>query len=163
MIRTLVGIRGDPGQEDDRIDSLVVAEFAPDDHKAQRDAVSRIVRHLVDAEGVRLEDIILLSPFRRDRGCLAGVELVRGIPLVPLGESFTRDESEPPCLRWETLHRFKGLEAPAVILHDVRGSAENVSYEAMLAACSRAKHALYILRSTDYGGPAPLPVQGELP
>lgn len=142
---------------------VVVAEFAPDDLQRQRDAVSRIVKHLVDAEGVRHEDIIILSPFRRDRGCLAGVDLIRGIPLVALGESFARSHSEPPCIRWETLHRFKGLEAPAVILHDVRGNAENVSYEAMLAACSRAQHALYILRSSDYGGPAPLPVQGELP
>jgi hypothetical protein len=68
-----------------------------------------------------------------------------------------------PAIRWETLHRFKGLEAPAVILHDVRGAAENVSYEAILTAASRAQHALYILRSTDYAGPAALPVQGELP
>jgi hypothetical protein len=50
-----------------------------------------------------------------------------------------------------------------VILHDVRGSAENVSYEAILTACSRAQHALYVLRSTDYAGSAALPVQGALP
>jgi hypothetical protein len=83
--------------------------------------------------------------------------------LVSLAESFVLKESDPPAIRWETLHRFKGLEAPAVILHDVRGGAENVSYGAILTACSRAQHALYILRSTDYAGPAALPVQGELP
>jgi UvrD-like helicase C-terminal domain/Nuclease-related domain/AAA domain len=142
---------------------VVVAEFAPDDHAGQRDAIARIVKHLVDGEGVRPEDIVLLSPFRRERGSLAGVDLVRGMPLVPLGESFARDQSDPPCLRWETLHRFKGLEAPVVILHDVRGAAENVSYEALLTACSRAQHALYVLRTTDYAGSTPLPVQGELP
>ena len=142
---------------------VVVAEFATDDTAAQRDAVGRIVKHLVDSEGVRNEDIVILSPFRRDRGCLAGVEYIRGIPLVALGDSFGRDASDPPCIRWETLHRFKGLEAPAVILHDVRGGAENVSYEAILTACSRAQHALYILRTDDYSGAAALPVQGALP
>ncbi|MFM1822948.1 MAG: hypothetical protein RI967_1214, partial [Planctomycetota bacterium] len=54
-------------------------------------------------------------------------------------------------------------EAPAVILHDVRGAAENVSYEAILTGASRARNALYILRSSDYAGGAALPVQGALP
>jgi hypothetical protein len=157
----LAGITAPPSVREGQ--PVVVAEFAAGDQAAQRAAISRIVRHLVDGEGVRHEDIVLLSPFRRDRGCLADIDNVCGIPLVPLAESFTRDDSEPPCLRWETLHRFKGLEAPAVILHDVRGDAENVSYEALLTACSRAQHALYILRSDDYAAPTPLPVQGELP
>jgi hypothetical protein len=142
---------------------VVVAEFAPDDAARQRDAIKRIVKHLVDAEGVRTEDVMILSPFRRDRGCLAGETTVGGFLLVNLAESFAHDENDPPAIRWETLHRFKGLEAPAVILHDVRGSAANVSYEAILTACSRAQHALYVLRSTDYAGSAALPVQGALP
>jgi hypothetical protein len=141
---------------------VVVAEFAPDDAEGQRAAIVRILRHLVTNEAVRPEDIVLLSPFRRDRGCLAGVEALCGIPVVTLADSLAGDRYGAYCFRWETLHRFKGLEAPAVILHDVRGSAENVSYEAILTACSRAQHALYILRSTDYGGPAALPVRGEL-
>ncbi|MFM7051199.1 MAG: NERD domain-containing protein [Planctomycetota bacterium] len=157
----LDGIEAPPSAREGQ--TVVVAEFAPDDHAGQRDAIGRIVKHLVDGEGVRMEDIVLLSPFRRDRGCLAAVDLVRGIPLVPFADALDRDESDPPCLRWETLHRYKGLEAPVVILHDVRGGAENVSYEAILTACSRAQHALYVLRSTDYSGPAPLPVQGEIP
>jgi hypothetical protein len=142
---------------------VVVAEFAPDDLLGQRKAICRIVKHLVDAEGVRPEDVMILSPFRRDRGCLADEDRLAGFMLVSLAESFVLKESDPPAIRWETLHRIKGLEAPAVILHDVRGGAENVSYGAILTACSRAQHALYILRSTDYAGPAALPVQGELP
>jgi len=142
---------------------VVVAEFAPDDIAGQRDAIRRIVRHLVDGEGVRPEDVVLLSPFKQERGVMAGQQLVAGIPLVPLADALGRAHDEPPCLRWETLHRFKGLEAPAVILHDVRGGAENVSYEAILTACSRAQHALFVLRTTDYAGGAALPVQGTLP
>ncbi|MFZ9880845.1 MAG: ATP-binding domain-containing protein, partial [Phycisphaerales bacterium] len=142
---------------------VVVAEFAPDDAAAQRDAIRRIVRHLVDSEGVRPEDVVLLSPFKQERGVMAGQQLVAGIPLVPLADALGRAHDEPPCLRWETLHRFKGLEAPAVILHDVRGGAENVTYEAILTACSRAQHALFVLRTTDYAGGAALPVQGTLP
>jgi hypothetical protein len=157
----LEGIEAPPSVREGQ--PVVVAEFAPDDAAGQRKAITRIIKHLVDAEGVRTEDVMILSPFRRDRGCLAGEDRVGGFQLVNLAESFERGELDVPAIRWETLHRFKGLEAPAVILHDVRGSAENVSYEAILTACSRAQHALYILRSTDYGGPAALPVQGELP
>lgn len=157
----LEGIEAPPSVREGQ--PVVVAEFAPDDALGQRKAVQRIVRHLVDAEGVRTEDVMILSPFRRDRGCLAGEDQIAGFLLVNLAESFTHDAGDAPAIRWETLHRFKGLEAPAVILHDVRGIAENVSYEAILTACSRAQHALYILRSTDYAGPALLPVQGELP
>lgn len=157
----LAGIEAPPSVREGQ--PVVVAEFAPDDAVGQRSAIVRIVKHLVDSEGVRAEDVVVLSPFRRDRGCLAGVETVGGFLLLSLAESLALDESAPPAIRWETLHRFKGLEAPAVILHDVRGGAENVSYEAILTACSRAQHALYVLRTSDYAGSAALPVQGELP
>jgi hypothetical protein len=157
----LEGIEAPPSVREGQ--PVVVAEFAPDDMAGQRKAVQRIVKHLVDTEDVRAEDVMILSPFRRDRGCLAGEDMIAGYLLVNLAESFARNEGDAPAIRWETLHRFKGLEAPAVILHDVRGAAENVSYEAILTACSRAQHALYVLRSTDYAGPARLPVQGTLP
>ena len=39
---------------------VVVAEFAPEDADGQRKAINRIVRHLVDREDVRLEDVMLL-------------------------------------------------------------------------------------------------------
>ncbi|MFM7259091.1 MAG: ATP-binding domain-containing protein [bacterium] len=142
---------------------VVVSEFAADDTAGQRDAIRRIVRFLVDEEGVRPEDIVLLSPFRQDRGVLSGVELVAGIPLVSLADASARTNDDPPCLRWETLHRFKGLEAAVVVLHDVRGSGPNVDTEAIYTACSRAQHALYVLRTDDYAGESPLPLQGELP
>ncbi|MCE2884440.1 MAG: ATP-binding domain-containing protein [Planctomycetaceae bacterium] len=142
---------------------VVVAEFASDDTAGQRDAIRRIVRFLVDEEGVRPEDIVLLSPFRQGRGVMSTIDIVAGIPLVSLGDALVRSEDDPPCLRWETLHRFKGLEAPAVILHDVRGSGPNVELEAIYTACSRAQHALYVLRTDDYAGGAPLPIQGSLP
>lgn len=146
---------------------VVVAEFDADDQAGQRSAIHRIVRHLVDGEDVRPEDIVILSPFRQERGVLANETTVAGIPLVPLADAASRDDTEPPCIRWATLHRFKGLEAPAVILHDVSGSGPNVAFEAIFTACSRAQHALYVLRTRDYAGDgrgyAALPVQGKLP
>lgn len=141
---------------------VVVAEYDEADPAAQLAAITRIVRHLRVSEDVRADDIVLLSPFRHDRGALAGVDAIDDM-LVRSIEEAVRLEPGTPCLRRETLHRFKGLEAPAVILHDVRGSAENVSYEAILTGASRARNALYILRSNDYAGGAALPVQGELP
>ena len=157
----LRGLRPPPSARDGQ--PVVVFEFEAGNNAAQLEALTRIVRHLVEAEGVRSADIALLSPFRRDRTVLAGVEEIRGLPILSLEEAARRGREADECLRHETLHRFKGLETPVVILHDVRGSAENVSYEAILTACSRAQHALYVLRATDYAGSALLPVQGTLP
>lgn len=142
---------------------VVVWEYPHEDAAAQLEAIARIVRHLHLAEDVRLDDIAILSPFRRERTVLNGVDQIAGIPLVSLEDAAKRREFDPPCLRFETLHRFKGLESPVVVLHDVSGASRNVAYEAILTACSRAQHALYVLRSSDYRGGAALPVQGGLP
>jgi hypothetical protein len=142
---------------------VVVWEYGQGDDAAQVKAIERIVRHLHIGEDVRLEDIAILSPFRLERTCLAGVETLAGIPVLPLERAVRRGPDEVPCLRWETLHRFKGLEAPVVILHDVAGAGPNVEYEPILTACSRAQHALFVLRSSSYAGPARLPSQGALP
>ncbi len=142
---------------------VVVWEYAHGDNAAQRDAMASIVRDLHEREDVRLDDIVLLSPFRRERTALHELTTVAGFPLVSLEEAAGRDAAQPPCVRYETLHRFKGLESPAVILHDVAGDGPNVFYEAILTAASRAQHALYVLRSSNYAGGARLAVQGSLP
>jgi len=142
---------------------VVVWEFPHGDTAGQIAAVERIVRHLVDGEDVRPQDIAIISPFTFHRSAFAGVETVAGMPLLSLESAAKRGPDEAPCIRYETLHRFKGLESPVVILNDVAGSGRNVAYEAILTACSRAQHALFVLRSSDYAGGAPLPVQGELP
>ena len=142
---------------------VVVIEYAHGDTVGQLAAIERIIRHLVDAEGVRHEDIAILSPFTFARSALAGIDSIAGIPLVSVEAAAKRAPDDAPCLRYDTLHRFKGLEAPVVILHDVSGSGKNVAFEAILTACSRAQHALYVLRSSNYAGSTPLPVQGELP
>lgn len=142
---------------------VVVLSTPQGDTAAVQHAIERIVRSLVESEDVRPDDIVLISPFRHERTSLAHVSEIADLPLLSLEQAARRDPDQGPCLRRETLHRFKGLEVPVVILHDVTGSGPNVAFEAILTACSRAQHALYVLRSHDYGGPAPLPVQGILP
>jgi hypothetical protein len=142
---------------------VVVWEYKHGDTRGQAAAIDRIVRHLVYSEDVRPKDIAIISPFRFDRGSLAGCTELAGLPLLSLEDAVRQESEIGPCLRRETLHRFKGLEAPAVILHDVAGSGPNVSFEAILTGCSRAQHALYVLRSSEYAGAAPLAVQGALP
>jgi hypothetical protein len=142
---------------------VVVWEYAHGDTAGQVEAITTIVRHLTEGEDVRCEDIALLSPFKFERTSLAGMESLADLPLLALEDAARLGSDAPPCLRRETLHRFKGLEAPVVIMHDVAGGGANVNYEAILTGCSRAQHALYVLRSSDYRGEAALRVQGELP
>ena len=142
---------------------VVVWSHPHGDGEAVRDAITRIVRHLVEAEDVRPDDIVLISPFRHERTSLASITEIAELPLLSLEQAARRTAEHGPCLRRETLHRFKGLEVPVVILHDVAGSGPNVEFEAILTACSRAQHALYIVRSDDYRGDTPLPIRGALP
>ena len=142
---------------------VVVWEYAHGEAASQVGAIERIVRHLTEGEDVRCEDIALLSPFKFERTSLAGAGAIAELPLLALEDAARLGPDAPPCLRHETLHRFKGLEAPVVIMHEVSGGGANVNYEAILTGCSRAQHALYVLRSSEYRGEAALRVQGELP
>jgi len=111
------------------------------DERAMADAGRRAVHRLVSQEGLACEDVQLLTTHRVEAsavwkaGRLGNFELVK-FPAV----------AGPGQVSISTLHSFKGLEAAAVIVCDVRDGEAMSSAKHLYVATSRAKHALVVLR-----------------
>jgi hypothetical protein len=91
------------------------------------------------AEGFKASEIVLLSPQRA--GCLA-----RLLAEQPAWKGRLREYSnDPSSATFSTIHAFKGLEAPVVILTDIRSLATSKDFDLLYVGMSRALHRLAIL------------------
>lgn len=95
-------------------------------------AVEEVVRSLLDSE-VRPEDIVVLSPLKRENSCLAGVSQLAGIKLVDV--SAAKNETG---LLFSTIHGFKGLERRVVLATDMERIGDPVMAKLFYAGLSRA-------------------------
>lgn len=82
-----------------------------DDADEQVEALAGALEDLA-GRGVPLDDIVILSARARE-SCAGRLGTPWAERLTPL------EESEPGKIRYTTIHKFKGLEAPVVILTDV--------------------------------------------
>ena len=125
-------------REDTRHDPEVVF------YQNNEDQITSVLK-LIDAylvEGFKASEIILLSPFRDE--CLARNLLNAGKLPIPLKE-FALD---PTTLTFSTIHAFKGLESPVVIMTDINRLTNYEDYEdrdLLYVGMSRALHRLAIL------------------
>ena len=91
------------------------------------------------AEGFKASEIVLLSPQRTD--CLA-----RHLAEQPTWKGRLREYSnDPSTATFSTIHAFKGLEAPVVILTDIRSLATPRDFDLLYVGMSRALHRLAVL------------------
>ena len=97
-------------REDDGVQPRYYWYRNPDDQQAH---TVRAVRDLV-AAGYGLEDIILLSPRRASCAATATDPWLAGVLTPERGGKPRRGR-----LRHTTIHAFKGLEAPAIVLTDI--------------------------------------------
>ena len=89
-------------------------------------------------DGVKADDIVILSPVRKERSVVA--ELTE----YPVS---TDPEQRRGQLLFSTIHRFKGLESPVVILTDF-DQIDYTSYKNLLyVGMTRARSALYVMLS----------------
>lgn len=108
-------------------------------YDSQTDLVEQLVlltADLVFAEGVPTKSMVLLSPHNLARGPLSGVD--------HLGYFSLTEEARPTDrqLQIMTIHRFKGLERPIVILLLADGDQDRA--ELLYVGMSRASNRLYI-------------------
>jgi len=97
------------------------------------------VRQLRD-EGYGPKDVVILAPYRDS----AAREAFAGKLVSTLGTGI-RDAS---YVRWGTIHEFKGMEAPAVILTDISGTSGRLS-DLIYAGATRATDRLVVLARND--------------
>jgi len=111
-----------------------------------RRQIDDLIKRMVQREGVKPDQIVILTPHSRAHSCLAGVDQLAGIPLA----------SEPAKREGKVLHTtigaFKGLEADVLILADADPRDERCSLNARYVAASRACQVLHVFAKGDWQG-----------
>ena len=104
-------------------------------------SITATVRRLV-ADGVSVDDMMILSPRRLENSALAGVEEVCDLPLVDCSRSLSTSGG---CVRFSTIHSFKGLESQVVIIIDIDEVDDDMSQALLYVGMSRARSLLIML------------------
>lgn len=88
--------------------------------------------------------ITILSPNRKEKSCLAGLDHLGGCPLGEVGDP------RSDALRFSTIRAFKGLEADVVLLIGVRPDSPVCSRPDLYVGGSRARYMLHIFHRNDW-------------
>ena len=88
--------------------------------------------------------ITILSPNRREKSCLAGLDSLAGCPLAEVGDP------RPEAIRFSTIRAFKGLEADVVLLIGVHPDSPVCSRPDLYVGGSRARYILHIFHRDDW-------------
>jgi hypothetical protein len=101
------------------------------------------------SQGVPPGKICLLSRYRFEKSCLQGKNIFHGIcsfqNITDLDPSLVLEDS----LKFCTIHSFKGLEAPVVLLLDVESFTDEQARLLNYIAISRATTLLFIYYRRD--------------
>lgn len=104
-----------------------------------------LLRELLGSQGLRPEQIVVLSPYRRDN---AASTWAVGLDACPTTDALAAPV--PGLVRVGTVQGFKGLESDVVILVGIDQSCMRHPANLYVGA-SRARAALYVLALTDAG------------
>ncbi|WP_179873600.1 ATP-binding domain-containing protein [Microcella indica] len=102
------------------------------------DAVERIL-----SEPFTVRELVILSPYARERSA-AGQALADPTADARLTSRLGTSIDDATRIRWGSIHEFKGLEAPAVILTDVDLS-KGYHHDLLYVGASRATDRLVML------------------
>ena len=103
--------------------------------------LEKTVRRLI-SDGLRLDDMVILSSRRLENSALATVEQVCDAPLVDSSRSLDTDQR---CIRYSTIHSFKGLESQVVMLVDIDEVDDDRSRSLLYVGMSRARSLLILM------------------
>ncbi len=116
-------------------DPVEILGYRDDEDLAHLLAV--VLRNLVEEEGVPLEDIALLTPSGRVKSRLRARGRVNGFRLS--------ESVEPGTLLATSVHAFKGLERPVVILAELGDKHQEDLHQYLYVGGSRARNLLVVL------------------
>ncbi len=120
-----------------------VEVYTYNDMTSLKRVLSRVLHRLTVDESLPAEDIVILTPKGRERTSLWRLGMVGNFRLT---EQWTTASGEIFC---STIHSFKGLESPVVILAEIEPYAAQDLESLLYVGCSRACHHLVVLTSTD--------------
>lgn len=126
-----------------RVNGDDVERISYTDQKDQRRQVKQTVKRLI-GQGIRPGSIVLLSRYKYENSCLEGKNIFGGFCGLKNVSVWSAKGLSQNDLRFCTIHSFKGLEAPVVIMLDVEDFEEIDSRMLNYTAMSRAKSLLFI-------------------
>ena len=109
------------------------------------DSLTAVVERLVK-ERTPIEDVMILSPHRLENSGLAGTERISQFPLADVSRGIADVEHS---LKFATIHSFKGLESPVVIIVDIDRVDADEPQSLLYVAMSRARSLLILMISED--------------
>ncbi len=120
-----------------------VQVHAYNDRGSLKRALRQVLHQLTAEENVPSEDIVVLTPKGRQRSDLWHLGMVGNFMLT---DQWSAGSGEIFC---STVHAFKGLESPIVILTEIEPSVARDLDSILYVGCSRACHHLIVLTSTN--------------
>lgn len=104
--------------------------------QALRAELSRVLHRLIMEGNVAASDVVVLTPYSADRSEVAGTVGAFTVTSNPRGRH---------DVKLESIYRFKGLDAKAVVLCEVNRFADETFTKLMYVGCSRARTYLAVL------------------
>jgi hypothetical protein len=119
--------------------AVEVLAYDDDDELAR--LVEVVLINLVEQDQIPLDDIVLLTPSGKAKSRL----WARGV----LGRFRLSDRVEPDTVLWSSVHAFKGLERPVVILAEIGDKRDEEVATYLRAGATRARNHLIVIAATD--------------
>ena len=98
--------------------------------------------HRLASDGVPIDDVMILSPRRLENSAVASVEQICDMPLFDCSRTL---DTPQRCIRFSTIHSFKGLESQVVILVDIEEVDDDRSQSLLYVGMSRARSLLILM------------------
>lgn len=109
--------------------------IAAKDKQAERRELQRVLHRLVNEEGVPAESIIVLTPAGEKRSQWQNDDQLGNFILT-----WDLNTEMPMAARICTIHSYKGLESPVVILTELHALREEIANQLLYVGLSRARH-----------------------
>lgn len=103
--------------------------------RQQKGLVLQELRTLMQRDSVKPGQIAVIGPAAKDKGSLADVSDIDGVPVVTSALAWRAGDG----LLVTTARSFKGLEAEVVLLYDLGGFGTLFKREDLYVSCTRAK------------------------
>ena len=94
------------------------------------------------SDGVPIDDVMILSPRRLENSPVASVEQICDVPLFDCSRTL---DTPQRCIRFSTIHSFKGLESQVVIMVDIEEVDDDRSQSLLYVGMSRARSLLILV------------------
>ena len=107
-----------------------------------QDRLAETIEELTKKDKLPVGDIAILTPGRAEREALRKLERISGHPLV---DGAPNQRTERPGIRVSTIHAFKGMESPIVIIPGLDRDLKDWDPSLLYVGMSRARSLLILI------------------